>query len=267
MARGNHLVRKLDLSAGSASAPAPKSPRIGEHGGAAGHIEENITVKEMVLHLQNLSLQTVLTTRELSGCLHTTIMVPIGTQWAAKPAAAGKAYAQAVKGNPGHDLGPPWPHTAYQLLMAMTETLLALGANKEQQHKFLVDLLAQTTQPASDQFNLSVLQEIFTCCRAREIQPRKTKEKGADKKKPEKTKDKSKMEVDPDRILLSVALNPYCALQCSGLMGIQIPSMIRTILLDLTLAVNGEISNSGPPPWRSEREVYGDRKKLAKQIS
>ena len=219
-------------------------------------------MKEMVLHLQKLNLQTVLTTRELSGCLQTTILVPIATAWAVKPAKAGKAYAQAVKGNPGHELGPPWPHAAYQLLMSMTESLLEMGGPKEQQHKFLVDVCAQTTQPSSDQFNLSVLQEIFTSCKAREIQPRKQKGTGKDNKK----KDKDKMEVDSDRILLSIALNPYCSLHCSGLSGIQIPSMIRTILLDLTIAVSGEVSASGPPPWKAEREVYTDHKKLSKQI-
>ena len=44
----------------------------------------------------------------------------------------------------------------------------------------------------------------------------------------------------------------------TGYTGIAIPSTLRAIILELTSAANGEVSTSGPPPLRAEREVFAD---------
>ena len=109
-----------------------------------------------------------------------------------------------------------------------------------------------------DTFNLAVLQDLFTMCKAREILPRR--EKG------EKGKGKGKADTPPDRILLSYALNPFCSLQMANHAGILIPAAIRSIVLEATAEAGGEITASGPPPLKAERDVYSDHKKLSKQL-
>ena len=135
MAARRQLVRKLDLVAVSRVAPPPKSPRGGGSASqqvpgigsastspaAPGAPVTKQETKETMVHLQKLSLLSILNTRELAGSLYITVMVPIGTAWAKPPAAAGKAYSAAVKDHSCHDLGPPWPHTAFALLQGFVE--------------------------------------------------------------------------------------------------------------------------------------------------
>ena len=72
------------------------------------------------------------------------------------------------------------------------------GPPREAQHKFVTDLIGAVTKIGEDTFNVSVLQEVFTMCKAREILPRREKGTG-------KGKDK---EQAPDIILLPIRLEP-----------------------------------------------------------
>ena len=98
----------------------------------------------MLMHLQKLAIQTRQCSRELQGSLCITAFVPTQTTWAVPMLKAGKAYQAAVKGKPGHDLGPPHLHIAMALLEALLADREATGRAEQEgaaaQHLFLQDL-------------------------------------------------------------------------------------------------------------------------------
>jgi len=278
------LTRKLNLE-DHREGPASKSNRAG---GAEDDKEDegSLQLRQMVVHLQKLSIQGAQSQRELAACLWNTGLVPVSTKWAQLLIKANKQYMIEVKDNPGHGLGPPFHHVAAAWLEGVQADLagaVAKDSAKKKDLDFVVAVMAKLFPSKGQGFDPEVVVELFSMFKAREIFPRKpgkgkgkgskAKPSGSDEIRPSGS---DAMEIDaggggnqPDRILVQFALEPFTSLVLDkgGIKGIEIGARLRQIFRQLVVEAGGEVTTGGAPPGRSERLVFSDHRRLAKTLS
>lgn len=250
-------LRPLDLGDLS-STQKTKSPRLGPGASGSHRMDDDdeANMMQMMVHMQKLTIQGQQTQRDMAGCLYTTVIVPIETEWTKKPLAAGARYAEAVRGNPGHGLGAPHIHVAVAMMSALQEEVVKLTLRDQPKWEpFQLMLNELMSHLKGDQgINPQNVNHIFASCRLRQIFPNKKK------MKPKQDAQQA------DRVLVQVGFQAHGSLQTSKLAGIQITAQIRTLMLLLCAEANGEVGQGGPPPGRSERLVHADHQKLSKLL-
>lgn len=253
--------------------PANKAPRAGETGKrkAPGQPEAGLEaaaaaagaggrgdLRDMVVTLQRLSLQTAQITRGLAGAQYKTMLVPASAPPAAAAKEAGALYFEAVAGVKNHGKGPPHLHTG----MAFLETLAVQKEFSQEDQTLLKAIVAVLGE--ADQNRLNNLISFFKVRDAR-ARPPDTTTSGSSSSAAAGAGAAGAAAPAAGRAVVSYQFNLTHDIRLGDLPPGDVTMKLLQSLQAYAVAVGGEVALGAAPPGQAERKVQKELQRNLRQ--